>query len=450
LQQQKKALHLVSVKSMVAEITYELADCKELSAQRGIDVSKLCDSIVDVCKQLVQEHEQRDVGDYSNDDIFQQLIREVFDTKTWQRARLKQVSCNFEQVARGAPLLGHDPRIENDNLLRATYRIYRVAFHPTAPILATASIDSTVKLWRINSETRTAVCLSTLRNKHRFGTDEEQRYDVESIAFHPTAPILATGSCDCATLWRFNSDCSEVTCVATLKGHSRPVLSVAFHPTEPILATGSADETAKLWRLNSDNSATSVATLEEHKGKWYSRSVSSVAFHPTAPILATGSYDKTVKLWRINSDNSAAACVATLRGHASDVLIVAFHPTAPILATGSRDGTFKLWRINSDNSAAIVALTVDAHSRGVYSVAFHPIKPILATGGFSDSEAKLWRVNSDFSNTTCLQTMKHKDPHPVPGMEAYAYQPAVDVAFHPTAPILATGSLDPTLFTSIH
>ena len=41
---------------------------------------------------------------------------------------------------------------------------------------------------------------------------------------------------------------SEPKCVATLEEHSSYVHSVAFHPTAPLLATGSADETVKLWR----------------------------------------------------------------------------------------------------------------------------------------------------------------------------------------------------------
>ena len=134
--------------------------------------------------------------------------------------------------------------------------------------------------------------------------------------------------------------CILPSCVATLEGHSSSVWSVAFHPTAPVLATGSEGNTAKLWRLSSDNSsATCVATLQGH-----SASVCSVAFHPTAPVLATGSGDNTAKLWRLSSDNSSATCVATLQGHSSSVCSVAFHPTAPVLATGSSDNTAKLWR----------------------------------------------------------------------------------------------------------
>ena len=87
---------------------------------------------------------------------------------------------------------------------------------------------------------------------------------------------------------------SSATFVATLAGHSSSVTSVAFQPTAPLLATGSGDMIVRLWLLSRDNSsATCVATLAKH-----SSSVYSVAFHPTAPLLATGSSDKTVRLWR--------------------------------------------------------------------------------------------------------------------------------------------------------
>ena len=41
---------------------------------------------------------------------------------------------------------------------------------------------------------------------------------------------------------------TSATCDATLAGHSRSVTSVAFHPTAPLLATGSWDNTVRLWQ----------------------------------------------------------------------------------------------------------------------------------------------------------------------------------------------------------
>jgi WD40 repeat protein len=135
-------------------------------------------------------------------------------------------------------------------------------------------------------------------------------------------------------------DC-EATCVSTLKWHHcGGIRSVAFHPSAPYLATGSDDNTVKLMRLNADCSgATCVSTLQGH-----SRSVRSVAFHPSAPYLATSSIDNTIKLWQLNADCSAPTCLSTLQGHKGFVFSVAFHPSAPYLVTGSDDNTAKLWR----------------------------------------------------------------------------------------------------------
>jgi WD40 repeat protein len=277
--------------------------------------------------------------------------------------------------------------------------VFSVAFHPTAPVLVTGSGDDTLsghshisKLWRLSSGNTSATCVATLEGNSR------PDMNVTSVAFHPTAPLLATGSEDkIAKLWRLSSDNSSATCVATLAGHSSSVTSVAFHPTAPVLATGSQDDTAKLWRLPSGNSlrvpiVTCVATLAGHRDH-----VTSVAFHPTAPVLATGSRDNTAKLWHLSSDNSSATCVATLTGHRKishngGVTSVAFHPTAPLLATGREDKIAKLWRLSSDNSSATCVATLAGHSSSVTSVAFHPTAPVLVTGS-RDNTAKLWRFN---------------------------------------------------------
>jgi coatomer protein complex subunit alpha (xenin) len=82
--------------------------------------------------------------------------------------------------------------------------------------------------------------------------------------------------------------------VATLSGHSNTVLSAAFHPTEPLIVTGSDDGTAKLWRMNfARTAADCVATLAGH-----GNTVRSATFHPTESLIATVSHDKTIKLWK--------------------------------------------------------------------------------------------------------------------------------------------------------
>ena len=75
--------------------------------------------------------------------------------------------------------------------------------------------------------------------------------------------------------------------------HKYGINSVAFHPTAPFLATGSLDGTVKIWLTSPDGTAaTCVATLDCFA------SVNSVAFHGRLPTLGIGSADNIVKLWK--------------------------------------------------------------------------------------------------------------------------------------------------------
>jgi WD40 repeat protein len=296
--------------------------------------------------------------------------------------------------------------------------VLSIAFHPTLPLLVTGSKDKTAKLWRLSPDGLDATCTATLKG---------HKNNVSSVAFYPNALILATGSEDkTVKLWHFSSEGSDATCVATLEEHKNNVFSVAFHPILPILATGSEDKTVKLWHFSSDGSdATCTTTLNEKYG------VLCVVFHPILPILATDSADNTAKLWRLSPDGLDVTCIATLAGHSHSVLSVAFHPIMKnMIATGSADNTAKLWWISEDDESEVTCLeTLVGHSNFVFSVAFHPIFPILATGS-TDYTAKLWWIAPRIElEVTCFQTLDRVN----------------SVVFHPKLPILANGSDDKTV-----
>ena len=62
---------------------------------------------------------------------------------------------------------------------------------------------------------------------------------------------------------------SPPTCIATIPAHTRWVDSVAFHPKLPLLASGSTDKTIKLWDC-SQNPPTLKADLKpEHTERFH-------------------------------------------------------------------------------------------------------------------------------------------------------------------------------------
>lgn len=209
--------------------------------------------------------------------------------------------------------------------------VYSVAFSTDGNFLATGS--DPVKIWRISSDGASATLISDIDHN-----------GVLSVAFHPTKPLLATGSNDnTAKLWQYSPDGATVRCIATLEGHSYWVHSVAFHPTENILATGSRDKTAKVWRFSSDGvlPVSCVATLNNDEP------IFSVAFHPTKNILAIGSSDITTKLLNFSPDDKKSSFteLETLNGHTGDVQSVVFSTDGAFLATASSDNTTILWRM---------------------------------------------------------------------------------------------------------
>lgn len=294
-----------------------------------------------------------------------------------------------------------------------------VAFHPTAPLLATGSNDRTVKVWLLSPDNTSATLVAILRGHTQ---------DITSVAFHRTDLLLATASLDkTVRLWRVFPDSSSATCVATLKGHSKYVTSVAFDPTGRFLASGSWDNTVILWKLSADNSSAIPVTIIAG----HSLCVTSVAFDPTGRFLASGSWDNSVILWKLFFYDSSvsATCVEILTGHKNCVTCVAFHPTEPILASGSEDRTIILWRLSSDYSSASCMNILTGHTHNVLSVAFHPKEPLLVSGSY-DGTAKVWEISSDNSPVSCVDTLEdHRSP-------------VFCVEFHPFNETLATGGFD--------
>jgi WD40 repeat protein len=135
-----------------------------------------------------------------------------------------------------------------------------VVFSHDSTRLASASLDSTVKIWDASS----GACLQTL---------EGHSYHVSSVAFSHDSTRLASASGDSTVkIW----DASSGACLQTLEGHSSGVKSVAFSNDSTRLVSASSDSTVKIWDASS---GACLQTLEGH-----SSLVNLVAFETQQPI----------------------------------------------------------------------------------------------------------------------------------------------------------------------
>jgi WD40 repeat protein len=145
-----------------------------------------------------------------------------------------------------------------------------LAFYPNSEktIMVTKS-GTNVNFYEFQGETSKPTVLKSIIHQNK----------VNCIAFYLFEDIsrfiLAIGCQDNnIILWNIDSSNWQIKEIATLSGHIGAVNSLAFYPNEPILASGSEDNTTKIWRQSPDSTWNCVATLSKTgNGK-------SLAFHP--------------------------------------------------------------------------------------------------------------------------------------------------------------------------
>ena len=126
-----------------------------------------------------------------------------------------------------------------------TSTVTSVAFSPTHDIIASGSLDGTIRLWDAVSGAH----LKTL---------EGHSESVYSVVFSPDGTRIASGSNSCTIqLW----DTVSGAHLKTLEGHSKSVNSVVFSPDGTRIASGSYDNTIRLWDAVS---GVHLKTLEGH------------------------------------------------------------------------------------------------------------------------------------------------------------------------------------------
>ena len=211
-------------------------------------------------------------------------------------------------------------------------QVTSVSFSPDGQMIASASQDKTLKLWR-NDGTE----IATLKG---------HKDSVTSVSFSPDGKTIVSGSKDkTVKLWRDGKE------IKTLPQQNSSVTSVSFSPDGQLIASASNDE-VKLWNLDGKE----IKTLPRHGG-----SVTSISFSPDGQTLASASTDGTVKLWR----RDGSLLKPLQHGDSDSIGSISFSPNGKMLVSASQNGTVKLWSLNGSGLTAI-------HQPGVQSVSFRP------------------------------------------------------------------------------
>ncbi|SPO24103.1 related to histone transcription regulator HIP1 [Ustilago trichophora] len=181
--------------------------------------------------------------------------------------------------------------------------IFSVAVHPDSSRLATAGLDTKIRIWS------TAAILNETHEKdsnaHRLlSTLSRHTGSVLVVRWANSGRFLASGSDDTvALIWDLDPSgmgggsfgSSEVNIESwrpyrRLAGHESDVVDLAWAEDDEFIATVGLDSKVFIW---SGATFERLRTIDAHQGF-----VKGVVFDPLGQYLATASDDKTVKVWR--------------------------------------------------------------------------------------------------------------------------------------------------------
>ncbi|SAL96637.1 hypothetical protein [Absidia glauca] len=296
--------------------------------------------------------------------------------------------------------------------------ITRVEFHPVYQTLASASEDTTIKIW--DYESGDFEC--TLKGHTKA---------VQDLAFDPKGNYLVSCSADLTIkVWDVNN---EYKCIKTLYGHDHSVSSVCFLPSGDKIVSASRDKTIKLWDVASGYCE---KTFSGHL-EW----VRSVVPSEDGRWLITASNDQTARLW----DTQTTETKMDFRGHDHVVEWAIFAPViaypyieelididnktknqpmpGQYIITASRDKTIKLWDINGQ-----LLHTFVGHDNWVRGLVVHPSGKYLLSAS-DDKSIKIW----DLKTGRCMKTL-----------DAHSHF-VTCISYCNTSPVVATGSVDQTI-----
>jgi len=119
-----------------------------------------------------------------------------------------------------------------------------VSFSPDGKMLASASMDGTIKLWNLDISS-TLIDTSVPHSSQLRRTFKGHAQGVTRVSFSPDGEIVATASLDnTVKLWNSNG-----ILLTTLAGHTGALTGVSFSPDGTFLVSASHDQTVILWNV---------------------------------------------------------------------------------------------------------------------------------------------------------------------------------------------------------
>jgi WD40 repeat protein len=244
------------------------------------------------------------------------------------------------------------------NISPGAYLPWALAFSPDGKLIASGTASGVIQVWDASNLSS----IATIRGHHGH---------ITSIAFSSDGSQIVSGSWDGTV--RIRPVASSEERLAPIPGHDARVAQVVFSSDGSRLVSGSDDKTVRIWDgLTCDE----LAVLHGHEDAVY-----TVAYSPDGTRVISGSHDHTVRVW----DALDFQEIAVLRGHRNWLTFVTFSPGGGLMASCSWDQTVRLWSSSSFHESA----RLKGHTDTVCSVAFSPNGTRLVSTS-KDQTVRVW------------------------------------------------------------
>ncbi|MDO8310936.1 MAG: TIR domain-containing protein [Sideroxyarcus sp.] len=228
-----------------------------------------------------------------------------------------------------------------------------LAFHPSKPIIATGTVDGQVMLFNTDGS-QNAVAVLRHATGYTEATSEvaRRRFLIRTVAFDSRGERLVSASEDSTVrIWNWQSGK-----LLHLLHHPAPVKAAYFSPDGRLVATVCDDGATRLW-----NAATGKLVVQLSGG---GGEFSKLRFDNAGNHLAVAT-SLRVLLWNV-SNPALPRKIAELP-HGDAVRWIEFSPDCLLLATASDDGSARLWDANTGKERLRVT-----HSKSVRRALFAP------------------------------------------------------------------------------
>ncbi|GAA6066498.1 striatin-like isoform X1, partial [Tachysurus ichikawai] len=303
-----------------------------------------------------------------------------------------------------------------------------LAFHPSEPVLITASEDHTLKMWNLQKTTPAKKNASL--DVEPIYTFRAHRGAVLCVVFNNTGDQCYSGGVD-GTIQCWNTPSPNIDpydsyqrCVmrGALSGHTDAVWGLVHSSAHQRLLSCSADGTVRLW--NASNTEPAIAVFNQNKELGVPSSVDLVCSEPA--YMVTSFTNGKIGLFNMETQQLVQSLESTTEsGELCQINKVLSHPTLPITITAQEDHHIKFY----DNNTGKPVHSMVAHLDAVTSLAVDPNGLYLMSGSH-DCSIRLWNLESK----TCIQEFT---AHRKKSDESIH-----DVAFHPSKCYIASAGAD--------